>query len=131
VQSTTVNALIAPSRTANAVYVGADVRSVGPVSSNTWSITTLVVPGTSASQFWFNSTNFGSGTHGNWGNFHIGAFGGQYAEDPNGDVAEIIVLPSALTTADRERIEGYLAWKWGLTSSLASNHPYKIAAPTA
>jgi hypothetical protein len=32
--------------------------------------------------------------------------------------------------ADRQRIEGYLAHKWGLVGSLPSGHPYKTAAPT-
>ena len=130
VQSTTLNCLIAPSRTTNGIYVGSNVVNVGPVPSGTWSITTLVVPGSSASQFWWNSTNYGTGTHGNWGNFHIGAFGGQYAENPNGDVAEIIAISSALSTSDRAKIEGYLAHKWGMTASLPSNHPYKSTAPT-
>ena len=29
-----------------------------------------------------------------------------------------------------EKAEGYLAWKWGLVSSLPSNHPYKNSRPT-
>ena len=31
---------------------------------------------------------------------------------------------------DLEKAEGYLAWKWGLVSSLPSGHPYKNSAPT-
>ena len=31
---------------------------------------------------------------------------------------------------DLEKGEGYLAWKWGLVSSLPSGHPYKNSAPT-
>ena len=30
---------------------------------------------------------------------------------------------------DVQKAEGYLAHKWGLTSSLPSNHPYKSSAP--
>ena len=37
---------------------------------------------------------------------------------------EIILLFNA-TTANRESIEGYLAWKWGIQSKLPANHPYK------
>lgn len=33
-------------------------------------------------------------------------------------------------TADRQRLEGYLAHKWGLTANLPSNHPYKNVGPT-
>jgi len=32
--------------------------------------------------------------------------------------------------SDIEKAEGYLAWKWGLVSSLPSDHPYKNSAPT-
>jgi hypothetical protein len=33
-------------------------------------------------------------------------------------------------TDTREKIEGYLAWKWGLEGNLPIGHPYKSAAPT-
>lgn len=47
----------------------------------------------------------------------------------NGDMAEIIFLGSVATTDTRQRIEGYLAHKWGLTANLPSNHPYKVNPP--
>ena len=31
----------------------------------------------------------------------------------NGQIAEVVIAQSALLTADRQKIEGYLAWKWG------------------
>jgi len=33
----------------------------------------------------------------------------------NGDIAEILVFPTALSTADRQAVERYLAAKWGIT----------------
>jgi hypothetical protein len=42
-----------------------------------------------------------------------------------------IVLVLNATTANRESIEGYLAWKWGIQSKLPSNHPYKSGAGMA
>jgi len=48
----------------------------------------------------------------------------------NGHVFEIIVLNSAASLDTRQRIEGYLAHKWGLTANLPSDHPYKTAGPT-
>ena len=42
---------------------------------------------------------------------------------------EIIALSAAPSVADRERIEGYLAHKWGLTANLPT-HTYKSSAPT-
>jgi hypothetical protein len=40
-------------------------------------------------------------------------------------IAEFIVYSNALNNFGRQQIEGYLAWKWGLTSLLPSTHPYK------
>jgi hypothetical protein len=40
---------------------------------------------------------------------------------------EFILYDTALTTAQRQQIEGYLAWKWGLVSNLPLSHPYKAA----
>ena len=46
-------------------------------------------------------------------------------------LAEMIMITgSSLSDADRQRVEGYLAHKWGLTGDLAGDHPYKSAAPT-
>lgn len=42
---------------------------------------------------------------------------------------EIITSSSVLSTDDRQRVEGYLAWKWGMVASLPNDHPYKNAAP--
>lgn len=43
---------------------------------------------------------------------------------------ELLVYNSLLTTIQRQKVEGYLAHKWGLQSSLPSNHPHKTTAPT-
>lgn len=46
-----------------------------------------------------------------------------------GYMGEVLVYHTSLTIADRQKVEGYLAWKWGLEGSLPSNHPYKNAPP--
>ncbi len=46
-----------------------------------------------------------------------------------GGVREIIMLFSEPTTSDRQKLEGYLAHKWGKTALLASGHPYKNNPP--
>jgi hypothetical protein len=43
----------------------------------------------------------------------------------NGEIGEIIMYQGTLTTVQRQQVEGYLAWKWGLISSLPNGHPYK------
>lgn len=50
---------------------------------------------------------------------------------PDTYVSEFLIYNVALTDTPRQKIEGYLAWKWGLQSSLPAGHPYKTAAPTA
>ena len=49
----------------------------------------------------------------------------------DGDMAEIIMYSNALTTFNREQVEGYLAWKWGLQNTLYLGHPFRYAAPTS
>lgn len=46
---------------------------------------------------------------------------------PDSQLAETLVLHDI---SDRQKLEGYLAHKWGLSGSLPANHPYKDAAPT-
>jgi hypothetical protein len=48
----------------------------------------------------------------------------------DGMIYEIVVC-TTLSTENRERVEGYLAHKWGITARLASDHPYKTNYPTA
>jgi hypothetical protein len=43
----------------------------------------------------------------------------------NGSLSELLIYAATLTTAQRQQLEGYLAKKWGLTSSLISTQPYK------
>jgi hypothetical protein len=46
-----------------------------------------------------------------------------------GNIAEFLVYPSGVTSTQRQQLEGYLAWKWGLQTSLSNGHPYSNAAP--
>jgi len=54
------------------------------------------------------------------------ANGGVYT---NGNEYEIIMFNSAISTSQRQTIEGYLAQKWGLTAGLPAGHPYKSTFP--
>ena len=47
-----------------------------------------------------------------------------------GDICEILIFNTQPGTTDRQRLEGYLAHKWGLTASLPADHPFKSNAPT-
>lgn len=41
-----------------------------------------------------------------------------------------IIVTGNVDDSTREKIEGYLAWKWGMVANLPSGHPYKSAPPT-
>lgn len=72
----------------------------------------------------------GSSSTSSFTNLNIGGANGAFSGQPwYGDIGEILVYNSYLANADRQKIEGYLAWKWGIQSQLPSNHPYKNAAP--
>lgn len=47
-----------------------------------------------------------------------------------GEISELVYIDGTLTLANRERMEGYLAWKWGLVANLPAGHPYKSIPPT-
>lgn len=54
---------------------------------------------------------------------------------PNGDawqspVQEILWITGTLSSAERDKLFGYYAWRWNLVSQLPSGHAYKSAAPT-
>jgi hypothetical protein len=46
------------------------------------------------------------------------------AENCNSFIGEIVYYNRVLTTPERQELEGYLAWKWGLLASLPSTHPF-------
>ena len=41
----------------------------------------------------------------------------------------IFILNPNITTTNRNKLEGYLAWKWGIQSYLPAGHPYLSAPP--
>jgi hypothetical protein len=76
---------------------------------------------TTATQSWNSTTTTG---------FQIGGRQQAGADFGNKNICEIIGCSANPSTDDRQRIEGYLAHKWGLTANLPSDHPYKSTAPT-
>jgi hypothetical protein len=46
-----------------------------------------------------------------------------------GSIVEIAVVPGIMSLADIQRVEGYLANKWGLDANLPANHPFRNRPP--
>lgn len=61
-------------------------------------------------------------------NQNVGHSGGG-SNNAFGDYAEGLVYTQALNTSNRQKLEGYLAWQWGLQASLVAGHPYISAPP--
>ncbi len=47
----------------------------------------------------------------------------------NGYIKEIVIANGILSEENRQKMEGYLAHKWGLTANLSVSHPYKTSSP--
>lgn len=61
----------------------------------------------------------------------ISKIGNRIAQDFKAkiDLYEIIVMAGVADSATRQKIEGYLAWKWGLQANLPTGHTYINGAP--
>ena len=59
----------------------------------------------------------------------LGGYSGGANQPWIGYAAEILIYNAALSTLNRQKVEGYLAWKWGLQTSLPSSHPYYSTLP--
>jgi hypothetical protein len=68
-----------------------------------------------------NATNLAA-----WAGAAMGRYTTNYYD---GQMREVVWCTPALTTVERQRVEGYLAWKWGRQSDLSSTHPYKTYYP--
>jgi fibronectin type 3 domain-containing protein len=63
------------------------------------------------------------------GNIFVGGSGGSHYQ--NTAIGEFIILNDTVSTEDRQKLEGYLAQKWGLAGTLPPTHPYRTEAPVA
>lgn len=82
---------------------------------------------------WLNGTNLNSNTDcpsdNNGASIPYSVGGGTQDKSAQYDLAEFMIFQYLMSDAERQRIEGYLAWKWGLRNLLPANHPYKNAPP--
>ena len=110
------------------------IASSGSVSTNTLAMFTSAYNGTRV--LYKNGTSIVSGSPSGTKNISTSNnyLGQNQSADGTGTyftgiVNEFIVFNTALSTVQRQTIEGYLASKWSLQGSLPSDHPYKSASP--
>jgi hypothetical protein len=116
----------------------ADTATGARVHSGIWNRSTLSLY--SNATLMATTSAIDTGTASNSFSLYVGAYGNTAGNGPqtsgpnllmNGDIAEVAVYATALPPFQRQTVEGYLAWKWGLQASLPALHPFKAAAPTA
>ena len=103
----------------------------GTGSDTNWDIYTITRNSSGAgvfSRFGTTIASYGGSGAGMTG-FYINTGGSYPNEKSDAQIAEVIIYNVSLADADCRKIEGYLAWKWGLQANLPSGHPYKSAAP--
>ena len=100
------------------------------ISYNTPFIGSTLFDGTNNTIYGNGSVGTSVATSGSFGYtiYAIGEGAGNAQSRIVGTVYEVIAFNSALSTAERQQVEGYLATKWGLQGSLPSTHPYKLTA---
>lgn len=124
------------------VVYGADagsnflVQGLAPINSgatrNAWHIAEIATDGTNAT-LGIDAVRVTAADSDRYSVDRIGMYNNPpYANQYSfrGQIAELVISSSVLSQTNREKMEGYLAHKWGLTANLPSNHPYKTVGPT-
>ena len=108
------------------MYAGAAVNATVP-DCRPYGIIAGVFNGASSVLAYNGTPTTGDSGADNASGFTLGASGGG-APDFVGDEVEILAYDSALDVApsevNRQKVEGYLAWRWGLQAQLPTTHPY-------
>lgn len=122
-------------------YSGGYITQTFPFSNaeNLMASMSVRASGSGTSEIWKNGNSYASAsvTGTNPGGLHLGDWVGNDTRRAVVDIYEIVILSSYASDADRQKIEGYAAWKWDgiiggstLVTALPAGHPYKSAAPT-
>ncbi len=81
------------------------------------------IDGTNFTTTGTNTVNFGTKTRNlGWSDAGVTAY-------LSCDMFEILIFNEVLSTGNREKVEGYLAHKWGLAGNLPGGHTYKVTPP--
>ena len=103
------------------------------VSNGTDLFITLITNGSSRNGFLNGTSVFNSSTPDNGYSISADNVNSRWnisAASFVGAICEIIVYNDTLTATQRQQVESYLAWKWGVQDSLPSDHTYKFAPPS-
>lgn len=103
-------------------YPGAGIPMIAIATYESGSQADLYIDGVNV------GSNSGPGAWANSGNyFQLGSHGA--GNNLDGVMGEVMLFNHAASDDLRQKIEGYLARKWGLLDNLAADHPYKNTPP--
>lgn len=113
------------------LYMEGWIQYAGYGSDTAWDLISIVRQSSGAVEMYWNGTLLvSSGSSGaGYQEMYINTGGCCGGEHSDAQVAEMLVYNTAASTLNRQKCEGYLAWKWGLQANLPSGHPYKSSAP--
>ena len=102
-----------------------DVMTSAPGATQWWWTNGTVNTFTNSSTYTSSYTNYPVNY------FFLGSYTNTVIGSRNfkGNIYEVLYYNTALTTAQQQLVEGYVAWKWGFRTSLPSTHPFYAAAP--
>ena len=111
-----------------------DESTVGGVPVNNWNIVIM----NKSDKYYVNGSAAGTAAYTPGANNAYGVVIGAWYNNVTpafskyltGEIAEVIAYAGQLTEAERQKIEGYIAHRYGLSSNLPSTHPYRNFAPT-
>jgi hypothetical protein len=101
----------------------------GSASTATGAFQHTLIKGASTTSLYEHGAIVGTPQTNGTGTGSVTYIGRRAAHYHAGLLCEIIVVNSALSDSDRQKLEGYLAHKWGMAGDLPVGHPYKSAPP--
>ena len=116
----------------NSLYTEGWILNATP-SDTAWDIYTIVRTSSgsgSFSRFGGSLITYGSSGAGMDG-FYINTGGNHGNEKSDAQIAEVLIYNVDLSDANCRKIEGYLAWKWGLQANLTSGHIHASSGPSS
>ena len=84
-----------------------------------------------SSEFWLDAVLEDTESAGaqNLSGFRLGSIWDGTAEMTHVDVMDVFIVDEDPSDSNRQKAEGFLAWKWGMEDNLPVDHPYKNEQP--
>ena len=102
------------------------VEILSDVNASNWSVNSLrIVP--NGQSLWVNGKVAPLVSS---GNSNLTSAFDKVGQAFSGEIAEVLVYDQSVNAVNRQKIEGYLAHKWGLTAKLELIHPYSFNPPS-